>query len=529
MYKCRVKLSPLQYKRFSICSLWSHLNVLTFFPSDWGMLRRSRCVQTFLWTTVLHQTLRAKRRFSSPPWCQTPDDPLPCSPSAPCYFPLDPRCPLFSSVPGMILLSDLYSTMQSSGPDHNNLLVRTVASILTYIQLTGGRLCCRGGCGCSGTCTRFLGFEATSSTCVMQWGACCSGPPREVYDAYPYRGASTTSDFTIRAFRYSRPAFGRALQFSACNAWSSSIPTPHRSADQSRPTGFGFQWRHFPNRWRRLVVWRYCCTVALEDSETSENMRTFGASTRRREFVLNTFINTVFSVGNILTKRMWWNNGSESLTWTNPQRLFCLRRVSFINSWTFYTKVYTKKTKYCLCTGQYYTLLCHSINSLRVSLYGTASLFIFIRPFLLTRKTTTNYFPPQTCRHFFPLIVGECPEGLERNRCCHLQWFTAWARWSSEREREDDRPCIVITHENKASYGIWTKDHNYNSVCVFSSHPFWTSSSLDVPAGVTQEEGHTGFLIHLPSAVRALIFVARRIQPFLSLVDREVDFCVLTN
>ena len=66
-------------------------------------------------------------------------------------------------------------------------------------------------------------------------------------------------------------------------------------------------------------------------------------------------------------------------------------------------------------------------------------------------------------------------------------------------------------------------------VCVFSSHPFWISSSLDVPAGVTQEEGHTGLLIHLPSAVRALIFVARRIQPFLSLVDREVEFCVVTN
>ena len=68
----------------------------------------------------------------------------------------------------------------------------------------------------------------------------------------------------------------------------------------------------------------------------------------------------------------------------------------------------------------------------------------------------------------------------------------------------------------------------YIYVCVFSSHPFWTSSSLDVPAGVTQEEGHTGFLIHLPSAVRALIFVARRIQPFLSLVDREVELCVPT-
>ena len=65
-------------------------------------------------------------------------------------------------------------------------------------------------------------------------------------------------------------------------------------------------------------------------------------------------------------------------------------------------------------------------------------------------------------------------------------------------------------------------------VCVFSSHSFWTSSSLDVPAGVTQEEGHTGFLIHLLSAVRALIFLARRIQPFLSLVDCEVEFCVLT-
>ena len=65
-------------------------------------------------------------------------------------------------------------------------------------------------------------------------------------------------------------------------------------------------------------------------------------------------------------------------------------------------------------------------------------------------------------------------------------------------------------------------------VCVFSSHSFWISSSLDVPAGVTQEEGHTGFLVHLLSAVRALLFLARRIQPFLSLVDREVEFCVLT-
>ena len=63
---------------------------------------------------------------------------------------------------------------------------------------------------------------------------------------------------------------------------------------------------------------------------------------------------------------------------------------------------------------------------------------------------------------------------------------------------------------------------------MFSSHSFWTSSSLNVPAGVTQEEGHTGFLIHLLSAVRALVFLVRRIQPFISLVDREVEFRVLT-
>ena len=65
-------------------------------------------------------------------------------------------------------------------------------------------------------------------------------------------------------------------------------------------------------------------------------------------------------------------------------------------------------------------------------------------------------------------------------------------------------------------------------LCVFSSHLFWTSSSLDGPAGVTQEEGHMGFLIHLPSAVHSFIFLARRIQPFLSLVDRNVEFRVLT-
>ena len=83
--------------------------------------------------------------------------------------------------------------------------------------------------------------------------------------------------------------------------------------------------------------------------------------------------------------------------------------------------------------------------------------------------------------------------------------------------------CCIVRYKSK----LCTKSATV-CVCVFSSRSFWTSSSLDVPAGVAQEEGHTGFLIHLLSAVRALIFLARRIQPFLSLVDREVEFCVLT-
>ena len=79
-----------------------------------------------------------------------------------------------------------------------------------------------------------------------------------------------------------------------------------------------------------------------------------------------------------------------------------------------------------------------------------------------------------------------------------------------------------------ANPAVYTPRRPSRGVCVFSSRSFWTSHSLDVPAGVTQEEDHTGFLFHLPSAVRAFIFLARRIQPFLSLVDREVQFCVLT-
>ena len=59
-------------------------------------------------------------------------------------------------------------------------------------------------------------------------------------------------------------------------------------------------------------------------------------------------------------------------------------------------------------------------------------------------------------------------------------------------------------------------------VCVF--FPF----ILDIKFVGRTSRGHIGFLTHLLSAVRALIFFARRIQPFLSLVDCEVESCVLT-
>ena len=116
------------------------------------------------------------------------------------------------------------------------------------------------------------------------------------------------------------------------------------------------------------------------------------------------------------------------------------------------------------------------------------------------------------------VCCGGHSEGWMRSDFCTQQGKTG--KISQDRQNFSD--------ENTAPRG-WMRRRFSLYVCVFSSHPFWTSSSLDVPAGVTQEEGHTGFLIHLPSAVRALIFVARRIQPFLSLVDREVEFCVLTN
>ena len=73
-----------------------------------------------------------------------------------------------------------------------------------------------------------------------------------------------------------------------------------------------------------------------------------------------------------------------------------------------------------------------------------------------------------------------------------------------------------------------------NFVCVFVC-VFCVFFPLILDVNGRTSRGHTGgrshrigFLIHLLSAVHALIFLARRIQPFLSLADREVDYCALT-
>ena len=89
------------------------------------------------------------------------------------------------------------------------------------------------------------------------------------------------------------------------------------------------------------------------------------------------------------------------------------------------------------------------------------------------------------------------------------------------------RSSTVQKMGNKSTAEI--KQLLVDSVCVCATIPFSLDlRHVDAPAGVTQEEGHIGFL-NLPSAVLALIFITRRIQPSLSLVDREVEFCAPTN
>ena len=65
-------------------------------------------------------------------------------------------------------------------------------------------------------------------------------------------------------------------------------------------------------------------------------------------------------------------------------------------------------------------------------------------------------------------------------------------------------------------------------VCVVIPFILDVRLVVDAPAGFTQEESHTEFIDLAPAAL-ALIFIAGRIQSFLSLVDRKAEFCVPRN
>ena len=64
-------------------------------------------------------------------------------------------------------------------------------------------------------------------------------------------------------------------------------------------------------------------------------------------------------------------------------------------------------------------------------------------------------------------------------------------------------------------------------VCVF--FPFILDIKFVGRTTRGHTEGRSNMISHPPSFCGACLnFLARRIQPFLSLVDREVEFCVLT-
>ena len=83
---------------------------------------------------------------------------------------------------------------------------------------------------------------------------------------------------------------------------------------------------------------------------------------------------------------------------------------------------------------------------------------------------------------------------------------------------------LVVWHMRFGIY-IYTYIYIYMCVRVCVVIPFILDVRLvDAPAGVTQEEGHTGFL-HLPSAVLALVFIARRIRPSLPSLTVKSNVC----
>ena len=106
------------------------------------------------------------------------------------YFHPSPRFPAFSSSPDMTLLDNVWSLTRSSALDHNNLLVRTVVSILSHS----------------------VRWRASLQERVRLFGDLHEAPriQSNIHVAHSYRRASITSDLTIRAFRGRILALGRS-------------------------------------------------------------------------------------------------------------------------------------------------------------------------------------------------------------------------------------------------------------------------------------------------------------------------------
>ena len=120
-----------------------------------------------------------------------------------------------------------------------------------------------------------------------------------------------------------------------------------------------------------------------------------------------------------------------------------------------------------------------------------------------------------------------------RKKCCCF-FFFFFLDESTKRTPAAPLCCVFFSFTTCSYYYISLEPTVIVSYCVCVIQcaviPFILDVRLvDAPAGVTQEKGHTGFLIHLPFAVLALTFLARRIQPSFSLGDREVELCVPTS
>ena len=97
------------------------------------------------------------------------------------------------------------------------------------------------------------------------------------------------------------------------------------------------------------------------------------------------------------------------------------------------------------------------------------------------------------------------PAGTSNELCVQNEW-----------EENTHTHTHTVTFYNKSA-GTFYCVYVYVCLCFLPIH-----SGHQVRWTYHTNRGHTGLLFHLLSVVRALIFLAKRIQPFLSLVDREV-------